>query len=58
MKTATKIMLGITAAVTAVMQSEAVQAFVTSFISHHPALAAVIAGASTALALIHQPSAN
>jgi hypothetical protein len=56
MKNVTKVLLTAVTAIVAVMQSPAVQAAVIGFVAAHPNLSAVVAGISTALALIHNPS--
>ena len=56
MKNATKLIAAVVALVTFALQSQAVQDVVGGFISSHPNAAAIVAGVSAILALVHQPT--
>ena len=58
MKNVTKIVLGIVAAVTAILQLPAVHSVVIAAIAAHPDLAALAAGLSAVVALLHDPKAG
>ena len=55
MKNVTKIVLAIVAAVTTVLQVPAVHDLVIAAIAAHPDVAALAAGVSAVLALLHDP---
>ena len=58
MKTVTKILLSVISAVTLVLQSPSVQAYVTQFISSHPGISSALAGIGGIGLLIHNPKAS
>ncbi len=57
MKNLTKVLAGVIAALVALLQVPAVSSFVTSFLTAHPGLSALVGGLSAILALFHQPDA-
>lgn len=57
-KNVTKIIAGVIAGATAVLQIPAVQVAVAHFLSAHPAVSAVVAGVSAILALLHNPKVS
>ena len=58
MRNVTKILLAAVAAVTTVLQVPAVHDLVIAAIAAHPDVAALAAGLSTVLALLHDPKAG
>jgi hypothetical protein len=56
MKNVTKIVLAVVAAVTTVLQVPAVHNLVIAAIAAHPDVAALVAGVSAVLALLHDPN--
>lgn len=58
MKNSTKVFVTIVGLLTALMQIPSVQMAVAGLISAHPAVASIIAGVSSILALVHQPQAG
>jgi ABC-type uncharacterized transport system YnjBCD permease subunit len=58
MKNVTKILLAVVAAVTTTLQVPAVHNLVIAAIASHPDLAALVAGVSAVLALLHEPKAG
>ena len=56
MKTVTKVLAGVIAALTALAQVPAVQAAVAAFVTSHPSVATLVAGLSAVLALLHVPT--
>jgi hypothetical protein len=58
MKNLTKIVLAVVAAVTTVLQVPAVHNLAIAAIAAHPDVAALAAGLSTVLALLHDPKAG
>jgi hypothetical protein len=56
MKNVTKILLGVVAAVTTVLQVPEVHNLVVAAIAAHPDVAALAAGVATVLALLHDPN--
>jgi hypothetical protein len=57
MKNVTKIVLAVVAAVTTMLQVPAVHNLVIAAIAAHPDAAALVAGVSAVLALLHDPKA-
>jgi len=58
MKNVTKIVLALVAAVTTMLQVPAVHNLVIATIAAHPDLAALTAGVTAVLALLHDPKAS
>lgn len=56
MKNATKIVAAIIALATALAQVPAVQVAVSSFLTAHTGISAIVAGVAAVLALFHTPS--
>ena len=57
MKNITKVLAGVIAAVTALLQVPAIQAALASVLTAHPSISAAIAGVAAILALLHAPDA-
>lgn len=58
MKNSTKIIAGIVAALTAVIQVPEVQHAIAGAIAAHPSISSLAAGISAILALVHNPKGN